>query len=201
MNISSEYFNEIGRIDPKDPTGIFKEYYGDWWNFENEWKTHSVEVDHIEAYVWHIKKVSGKFALGPAADLLPDRQYGPGRENKNDAPFNGPAPPANTMVSDCKSQVCKDRLGCVLGEVQKANQNVRSFFVEIEEQRISATRHILHLKALNKYKIDNNLSALSQDDVEKLFEEGIVLEKPDHVDMDDNIPTSSSINRSESFVV
>ena len=74
MNISSEYFNEIGRIDPKDPTGIFKEYYGDWWNFENEWKTHSVEVDHIEAYAWHIKKVSGKFALGPAADPLPDRQ-------------------------------------------------------------------------------------------------------------------------------
>jgi hypothetical protein len=88
------------------------------------------------------------------------------------------------MVSNCKSEVCKARLYTVLGEVQKVNQIVRFLTASIEEQRISAARQILHLKALGKYQIDNHLDTITSADIEKLYEEGIVLENPD-VDMGD----------------
>ena len=63
IQLSLEFFDLIERVDPKDPTRIFDEYYGDWWNFEKDWKTHSVEVDYHEAFLWHLTKVSEKFAF------------------------------------------------------------------------------------------------------------------------------------------
>lgn len=65
----------------------------------------------------------------------------------------------------------------------------------MEEERISATRHIIHLQALRKYQVDNHKSALTPADVEKLFEEGVVMENPD-VDMADDNPTITGSNAS-----
>jgi hypothetical protein len=88
--------------------------------------------------------------------------------------------------NDCKSKVCRARLHTVLGEVQKSNQIVRSLTIILEEDRVAAARHVLHLEALRKYQIDNHKSALTMEDVENLYEEGEVLEKPDVVMGNDN---------------
>jgi hypothetical protein len=84
-----------------------------------------------------------------------------------------------------------------LGEVQKANQIIRSLLSTVEEERVSAARHILHLQALRKYQLDNNKDVLTLADIEKLYEEDVILENPD-VDMDDDNPaiTGPSTNRS-----
>lgn len=132
--------------------------------------------------------------FGP--DFLPDRQYGPIRTNKSPLPLDGPAPTIhNTMTSDCKSKVCHARLQSVLGEVHKANQVVRTLITGIEENRIETTRHILHLKALRKYQTDKKKNALTPADVEKLFDEGTVLENFD-VEMNDRSIAGPSTNRS-----
>lgn len=109
-------------------------------------------------------------------------------------PIDAPPPPQITMVSDCKSEVCKARLHAVLAEVKKANQAIRSPLIWIEEERMAAARHILHLKALRKYQTDNKKNALSATDVEHIFEEGIVLENPD-AEMEDN-PIAGPSNQS-----
>jgi hypothetical protein len=55
--INIHTLEQMEQVDPKDPTGIVDEYFGDWWNFESEWKTHSVEVNQMDAFLWHLKKV------------------------------------------------------------------------------------------------------------------------------------------------
>lgn len=61
MNVTPQFFDDILRVDPIDPTGIYKEYYGDWWNFEKEWETHSVEVNQVDAFSWHLQKVKKNY--------------------------------------------------------------------------------------------------------------------------------------------
>jgi hypothetical protein len=102
--------------------------------------------------------------------LPPDRQYGNIRGNKCTIPLEGPPAPETTMSDDCKSPVCKARLYAVLGEVRKANQIARSLIIAMEEDRVSATRHILHLNALRKYQTNNKKHALTETDVKALYE-------------------------------
>ena len=129
------------------------------------------------------------------ADILPDRQFGVIRGNKYPVPWEGPAAPDDTMVTDCKSKVCKARLLCVLGEVQKSNQAIRGLISGIEEERISAARHILHLKTIRQYQIAKKKNVLTSEDIEKLYEEGPVMENPD-VQMDDTPIAGPSTNQS-----
>jgi hypothetical protein len=89
----------------------------------------------------------------------------------------------------CKSYICSDRLHAALGEVKKANQVVRSFVITMEEARIKATRHILHLHALRQYLADIKQSALDLVDVENLYNESLVIENSD-VEMQDENETS-----------
>jgi hypothetical protein len=67
----------------------------------------------------------------------------------------------------------------------------------IEDNRISAARHVLHLQALKKYQLEKHKTGLSMSDVEKLYEEGRVIENPD-VEMQENIP-SAGPNPDKSF--
>lgn len=122
------------------------------------------------------------------ADIVPNRQL---REDENYYNNNRPAPAdtrqsAETKVASvgCSNIVCKERLQSALSEVRKANYAARSLVSAMEDKRISASRHILHLKALKKYQIDNGKNALTSADIEMLFEEGLVLENPD-VEMGD----------------
>jgi hypothetical protein len=71
IKISSEFLEYIRRVDRKDPTGVFDEYLGDWWNFENEWETHSTEVDLIAAFGWHYTKVNENLHSVLVLTLLP----------------------------------------------------------------------------------------------------------------------------------
>jgi hypothetical protein len=82
MRIGVQFLEEIKRVDPKDPTGIYEEYYGDWWNFENEWKTHPVEVNQGNAFKWHIVKVNENFTRVPLLTLLPIGSTGEFAETK-----------------------------------------------------------------------------------------------------------------------
>lgn len=68
MRVNSRLLELVEQVDPNDPTGIFDEYFGDWWNFEKDWKNHR-EVDYLEAFAWHLKKVSEKYAFGLRADF------------------------------------------------------------------------------------------------------------------------------------
>jgi hypothetical protein len=97
--------------------------------------------------------------------------------------------PEITAVNACRSGACRDRLRAVLGEVQKANQAVRALMDAMETDRASATRHILHLKALRKYQLEIKANALTQLDVENLYDEARVIENPD-VEMDDEKPSA-----------
>ena len=63
MRISSKLLEQIQQVDPQDLTGIWNEYYGDWWNFEEEWETHPIEVDQVKAFQWHLEKVNEKFTF------------------------------------------------------------------------------------------------------------------------------------------
>jgi hypothetical protein len=73
LAISNKLKNEIQLHNPSDPTGIYNEYLDDWWNFEKEWETHPVEVNHVTAFKWHIQKVNENFIFGPDADVPPNR--------------------------------------------------------------------------------------------------------------------------------
>jgi hypothetical protein len=57
MRMTAGLYDELQNVDPNNPTGIVGTYYRDWWNFEEEWKTHPAVVDLEEAYKWHIRKV------------------------------------------------------------------------------------------------------------------------------------------------
>jgi len=80
----------------------------------------------------------------------------------------------------------------LFGEVQKANQVVRTLITAIERERVSATRHVLHLEALKKYQKTKGKTALTLNDIEKLFEEGTVIEKPDSEMKDQTDPGPSA---------
>jgi hypothetical protein len=71
MEISGDLLNEIQKVDPSDPTGIYDEYLNDWWNFEKEWETHPVDNNHGAAFMWHVKKVNDIFIFGANADVPP----------------------------------------------------------------------------------------------------------------------------------
>ena len=75
------------------------------------------------------------------------------------------------MVETCKSTVCKDRLSFVWGEIQKANRVTKCLMTEIEEARVAAGRHILHLKVLKEYQRKSGKSVLTDEDVERMFRE------------------------------
>lgn len=83
------------------------------------------------------------------------------------------------MSKICKSKTCHDRLCSVLGEFHKANQVVRTLIQGIEEDRVSSTRHNLHLDALRTYQLEIGQNALSDSDIEKFYEKGRVIENPD----------------------
>lgn len=169
MQISVQLLEEIKAFDRRDPTAPFDEYLCDWWNYYKEWKTHPVAVDQEEAFWWHIEKVGEKFRLGPgpSADTSPDWQYGNIRQNKPADFLDGPVPPDETAVTTCQSPACKARLHVVLGEVQKANQVVRSLAAVMEDDKISAFRHVLHLRTLKRYPV--NKDNITQKDFEKLM--------------------------------
>lgn len=61
MTLSARLQREILNVDPLDPTSIVDEYLYDWWNYEDDWKTHPLQVDQQAAYKWHIQKVSEFF--------------------------------------------------------------------------------------------------------------------------------------------
>ncbi|KAF8809994.1 hypothetical protein BYT27DRAFT_7253966 [Phlegmacium glaucopus] len=173
IQFSKGMWEEIERVpDPHDPTEIFDEYYNDWWNKDDEWQTHQITVDPEKAFKWHIYK------------------YGKIRGNKCPELPKGSPPPTTTTTSttSCKSRVCRDRLYSVLGEVKKANQVVRTLMANMEEERVSATRHIQHLKALRQYQLKNHMNALSPTDVKNLlYEVG-----DGHIDIDPTIPGPST---------
>ena len=125
-------------------------------------------------------------------NIPPHRQYGPLRGNKFTGTSLGEPAPEITTVNACRSGACRDRLRAVLGEVQKANQAVRALMDAMETDRASATRHILHLKALRKYQLEIKANALTQLDVENLFDEARVIENPD-VEMDDEKPSAGQL--------
>lgn len=43
----------------------------------------------------------------------------------------------------------------------------------MEEDRISVSRHILHLQAVKKYMDENKLTSLTQNDIDNLLNEGM----------------------------
>ena len=79
------------------------------------------------------------------------------------------------------------------GEVQKANQVVRSFITTMEEDRVNAARHILHLEALQEYQLKQKKKALSPIDVEKLFEEIEFLDNPQVISLVNGPSTNRSL--------
>jgi hypothetical protein len=188
ISMGSKIIEQIHQVDPLDPTSIVDEYLYDWWKYEKEWETHPVEVNHVAAFSWHVKKVNENFIIGPPANTLSDRQYGSQRPNKQ-LSSEGAPPPQSVHVT-CKSNACKDRLYSVLGEVQKCNQIIRTLMTAMEEDRVAAARHILHLKALKNYQLAKNKTTLSMSDVQKLYDEGIVIENPD-VEMGEAGPSTA----------
>ncbi|KAF8816200.1 hypothetical protein BYT27DRAFT_7248507 [Phlegmacium glaucopus] len=147
IQFSKRMWEEIEHVpDPHDPTEIFNEYYNDWWNKDNEWQTHQITVD--------------------------PEKYGKIQGNKCPEPPKGSPPPTTTTsTTPCKSRVCRDRLYSILGEVKKANQVVRTLMANMEEEWVSATRHIQHLKALRQYQLKNRKNALLPTDVKNLLYE------------------------------
>ncbi len=102
----------------------------------------------------------------------PDQQYGRIRGNKFQEPLTNSSPLLETTgLNACKSRVCRDRLHSVLGEVKKANQIVRSLMIGMQEDRVKASRHIQHLKALRQYQHTHHKNSLTPTDVEDLLYE------------------------------
>ena len=158
----------------------------------------------------HVPYPKGKFNYFTESAVLlmsTNRQYGRIRGNKSTNPPTDSYPPPNTTrLNPCKSQVCRDHLLSVLGELNKANQAMRTLAINMEEDRVESTRHIQHLRALRTYQLAKGKLQLTPIDVEDLLFEagdGAVLEIPSDIDMQDN-PSArasssgagSSVNRS-----
>lgn len=69
-------------------------------------------------------------------------------------------------------------------ENKKSIAVVRTMQLTLETERVKATRHLLHIKALRKYMLDKGLTSLNTTDCDNLLEEAgdeAVLELPsDH---------------------
>lgn len=116
------------------------------------------------------------------------------RGNKGTEPLDGPPAPV-TEPNPCNSIACKVRLQLVLGEVQKANQIVRSFIDIAEDNRVSSERHIQHLKAVTTYQHERGKKFLSATDIERLNE---VLQSSDVVMEDETRDTITAGPSTES---
>jgi hypothetical protein len=97
--------------------------------------------------------------------------------------------PEMTIVNDCQSKACKDRLQHVLGEMLKAHQGVRTLIIAMEEEQISASQHILHLQLLKRYMDEMKLMSLTEKDIKQIFNESTGIENPD-VEMGFDHPTA-----------
>ncbi|KAF8810597.1 hypothetical protein BYT27DRAFT_7253582 [Phlegmacium glaucopus] len=183
IQFSKGMWEEIERVpDPHDPTEIFDEYYNDWWNKDNEWQTHQITVDPEKAFKWHIYKVK-HFSLHPdPIDIFP---IGSMEKFGGTSAQNCPKVPHHPLLLLLARPLANLD---VLGEVKKANQVVRTLMANMEEERVSATRHIQHLKALRQYQLKNHMNALSPTDVKNLlYEVG-----DGHIDIDPTIPGPST---------
>lgn len=63
MQIGNELLLLIQQDVPNDPTGIFDVYCHDWWNHEKDGEKYPKKVNLEEAFLWHLDKVSEKFAF------------------------------------------------------------------------------------------------------------------------------------------
>lgn len=70
MQISDRLWDAMQLHDPMDPTQVYEEYYGDWWNGEIS-ESEPVEIDLEEGFKWHIEKVSKNILLVPILKLFP----------------------------------------------------------------------------------------------------------------------------------
>lgn len=61
----------------------------------------------------------------------------------------------------------------------KGHQGVRTLITAMEEDRISASRHILHLQAVKKYMDEKKLKSLTPTDIDTLFNEGVGIDNED----------------------
>lgn len=57
-----------------------------------------------------------------------------------------------------------------MAEVHKANRVVRSVMTKLEDDRVTADRHVLHLEALEDYQESTGKKALTQTDVIRFYE-------------------------------
>ena len=62
---SGKILDHIEDVNPLDPTSVVEEYLDDWWNYEEDWKTHPLEVDQPAAFKWHIQKVKENLYFVP----------------------------------------------------------------------------------------------------------------------------------------
>jgi hypothetical protein len=70
----------------------------------------------------------------------------------------------------------------------------------IEDDRVSAARHVLHLKALKQYQKKTRKTALTSEDIETMYNEGRVMESENHdVEMEDSSQNQSFTPQSLSF--
>jgi len=168
MTIGPQLQGEIFNVDPLDPTSIVDEYSDDWWNYEEDWKTHPLDVDQQAAYKWHIEEVHKFLLFCPPVNIWPDRQYG---YNNFSGPQDITPAPESSTDNPCTSHLCEERLHQVLGQLRKANRVAQSMGSVLEEDRISAARHILSLKALKRYQVKKGKRCLEEEDVDILFEE------------------------------
>lgn len=99
---------------------------------------------------------------------------------QNLGPLETPVNPS-ILENPCKSRVCKDRLNFAYGELRKASHSIRSLSTTIEEERISAARHILHLKKLKDYQVEKKKDDLIMSDVNNLYD-GLDIEDREEVE-------------------
>lgn len=80
-----------------------------------------------------------------------------------------------------------------MSQVRNASRVVQSLLTKLENDRVSADRHVLHLKALEEYLVSTGKRVLTQADIQTLYEKSGVIEMPD-VEMQDI--TGPSANQS-----
>ena len=187
MQILSKTLDIIQDVSLGDLTNIVEKYAFDWWNHENDWETHPLEVDHIAAYNWHIETVNEILYFVLNDNICPDRQYGyTDRLDENPLPDE----------TSCASTGCSARLLFILGKIQKANRITNCIMAAIEEDRSSAARHVQHLRYLKEYQKRIGERALTSEDINKLYNEGMGrIDKCDEVQESDTLtPQSLSFN-------
>jgi hypothetical protein len=184
LQLSPKMYAEVDRIpDFEDPTKMVDLYYDAWWTQSKHWKTSPpVLVDKFAAMEFHVQKVSLMKMYFLTHLTRPNTQYGRIRGPYPTRTAPGPPPPRDTLAPNpCKSRVCKERLRVVVEENRKASAVARTMQMALENERVAATRHIQHLKALRKYMLDIGRASLNDTDCSNLlFQAGddAVLEVP-----------------------